>query len=106
MVYVCVCVHVCVRKRTFHVCVFQEKRITRITLVYQVDVCVDGCVRKRTKGKGPATPDAAPDAAPDAPWWPSLSPVNSASRGGLCCVGPSLRGWHSLRASSSLLLIA
>ena len=44
----CVCVHVCVKKRTFHVCVFQEKRITRITLVYQVDVCVDGCVRKRT----------------------------------------------------------
>ena len=49
----CECVHVCVRKRTFHVCVFQEKRITRITLVYQVDVCVDGCVRKRTKGIGP-----------------------------------------------------
>ena len=53
----CVCVHVCVRKRTFHVCVFQEKRITRITLVYQVDVCVlmcvcKECVRKRTKGKG------------------------------------------------------
>ena len=40
----CVCVHVCVRKRTFHVCVFKEKMITRITLVYQVDVCVDGCV--------------------------------------------------------------
>ena len=35
-----------------------------------------------------ATPDAAPDAAPDAPWWPSLSLVNSASRGGLCFVGP------------------
>ena len=57
----CVCVHVCVRKRTFHVCVFQDKSITRISLVYQVDVCVDGCVlmyvckecvRKRTKGKG------------------------------------------------------
>ena len=53
----CECVHVCVRKRTFHVCVFQEKRITRITLVYQVDVCVlmcvcKECVRKRTKGKG------------------------------------------------------
>ena len=39
-VCVCVCVHVCVRKRTFHVCVFQDKSITRITLVYQVDVCV------------------------------------------------------------------
>ena len=54
---VCVCDHVRVRKRTFHVCVFQEKRITRITLVYQVDVCVlmcvcKECVRKRTKGKG------------------------------------------------------
>ena len=49
--------------------VFQDKKVTRITLVYQVDVCVDGCVlmcvdvcvlmcvckecvRKRTKGKG------------------------------------------------------
>ena len=40
-VRVCVCVHVCVRKRTFHVCVFQEERMTRITLMYQVDVCVD-----------------------------------------------------------------
>ena len=44
MVSVCVCVHVCVRKRTFHVCVFQEKMLTRITLMYQVDVCVDVCV--------------------------------------------------------------
>ena len=37
---VCVCFHVWVRKRTFHVCVFQDKSITQITLVYQVDVCV------------------------------------------------------------------
>jgi hypothetical protein len=55
MVYVCV--HVYVRKRTFQVYVFQEKRITRMTLVYQVDVCVDVCgvcvcVRKGTEGKG------------------------------------------------------
>ena len=41
MVYVCV--HVYVRKRTFQVYVFQEKRITRMALVYQVDVCVDVC---------------------------------------------------------------
>ena len=39
-----VCVHECVRKKTFHVCVFQDKSITRITLMYQVDVCVDVCV--------------------------------------------------------------
>ena len=44
MVCVCVCVDVCVKKRTFHVCVFQAKRMTRITLMYQVDVCVDVCV--------------------------------------------------------------
>jgi hypothetical protein len=31
----CVCVHVRARKRTFHVCVFQENN---------PDVCVDGCV--------------------------------------------------------------
>ena len=48
-----VCVNECVRKSTFYVCVFQKKKITRIILVYQVDVCVlmcvcKVCVRKRT----------------------------------------------------------
>ena len=37
----CVFVHVCSRKRTFHVCVFQENPNN---LVYQVDVCVLMCV--------------------------------------------------------------